>query len=382
MAPGGPAHEEVSVNLVDLLLRPASDAFLNVGVWVGLLVAAFGLLEWRTSGRVEPWLERHRRLGPLAGALLGVTPGCGGAVLVMPMFGRGTVSFGTVVAALVATMGDSSFVIIAANPRTALILHALLLVVGVVCGLLVDRLGVAPAPGPVRSRSAPLPVAARSTVGAAAAEIGMTGRIVVRFPSPGLVAFWSLVIAGLGVSAARLFDPAAAAGIGGGVGPGTYLGVVGAAMTGTVFVRGRGRVPEPREPLRTGDRDALRSVLHHAARETAFVTVWVAASFCVLAWLGALGVAAPEHLPAAGLAGIVAAALVGLLPGCGPQIVLTGLYAAGALPFSMLAANALSQDGDALLPLIATHRRAALFASALTTVPGLIVGAALLAIGW
>ncbi|WP_431357812.1 putative manganese transporter [Haloarcula marina] len=37
---------------------------------------------------------------PLAGALLGLTPGCGGAIMAMPLYIRGTVSFRTVVAAL------------------------------------------------------------------------------------------------------------------------------------------------------------------------------------------------------------------------------------------------------------------------------------------
>lgn len=50
-------------------------------------------------------LQRHRHWAPLVGALLGVTPGCAGALLVMPLYAGGVVPFGAVVAALVATMG-------------------------------------------------------------------------------------------------------------------------------------------------------------------------------------------------------------------------------------------------------------------------------------
>jgi hypothetical protein len=84
----------------------------------------------------------------------------------------------------------------------------------------------------------------------------------------------------------------------------------------------------------------------------------------------------------AGLAAVFVAALIGLLPGCGPQIVLTGLYVSGVLPFSVLIANALSQDGDALFPLLAGHRRAAGLATVITTVPGVVAGILFWSLGY
>jgi hypothetical protein len=50
------------------------------------------------------------------------------------------------------------------------------------------------------------------------------------------------------------------------------------------------------------------------------------------------------------------------------------VYAEGAIPFSALTANAISQDGDALFPLIAIDKKAAVVASIYTTVPALAVG--------
>ena len=43
-----------------------------------------------------------------------------------------------------------------------------------------------------------------------------------------------------------------------------------------------------------------------------------------------------------------------------------------------LAANAISQDGDALFPLLVRHRVASLWATLHTTIPALILGSALL----
>jgi hypothetical protein len=87
------------------------------------------------------------------------------------------------------------------------------------------------------------------------------------------------------------------------------------------------------------------------------------------------------RLPTLGLIGVVVGAALGLIPGCGPQLVLTGLYAQGALPLSVLVANALSQDGDALFPLLASDRRSAAIGTAISALPGLVVGGILVAFG-
>ena len=68
--------------------------------------------------------------------------------------------------------------------------------------------------------------------------------------------------------------------------------------------------------------------------------------------------------------------LVGALPGCGFQIAWVGLYLDGAVDFPGLLANAIGQDGDALLPLVVMARRSALAVTALTSVPALVVGGA------
>jgi hypothetical protein len=79
-----------------------------------------------------------------------------------------------------------------------------------------------------------------------------------------------------------------------------------------------------------------------------------------------------------GAAGVLIAVAVALIPGCGTQIAFTGLYATGALPFPALLANAVAQDGDALLPVLAHDRRTAVVTTALTSVPALLAGFAFL----
>ncbi|WP_039789226.1 putative manganese transporter, partial [Actinoalloteichus spitiensis] len=56
----------------------------------------------------------------------------------------------------------------------------------------------------------------------------------------------------------------------------------------------------------------------------------------------------------------------------------TTLYLTGTVPLAGLMANAISQKGDALIPLLGFDRRAALSTSLLTTVPALAVGGVVL----
>jgi hypothetical protein len=66
--------------------------------------------------------------------------------------------------------------------------------------------------------------------------------------------------------------------------------------------------------------------------------------------------------------------LIGVIPGCGPQIIFVTLFTRGLVPFSAVLANAISQDGDALFPLIAIDRRSAFWVTVVNTIPALIVG--------
>ena len=69
--------------------------------------------------------------------------------------------------------------------------------------------------------------------------------------------------------------------------------------------------------------------------------------------------------------------LLGFLPGCGPQVLVTTMYLSGIIPLSAQIGNALSNDGDALFPAIAIAPRVAIVATLYSAVPALI-----LAYGW
>ena len=75
-----------------------------------------------------------------------------------------------------------------------------------------------------------------------------------------------------------------------------------------------------------------------------------------------------------GLGLVALASVIGFLPGCGPQILVTTLYLNGAIPFSAQLGNAISNDGDALFPAIALSPKAAMLATFYSALPAFIVG--------
>lgn len=67
------------------------------------------------------------------------------------------------------------------------------------------------------------------------------------------------------------------------------------------------------------------------------------------------------------------AILIGFIPGCGPQILVTATYLSGAIPLSAQLGNAISNDGDALFPAIALAPKAAVVATIYSGIPAFIV---------
>src|SRR3954471_2965967 len=130
--------------MTDLILRPLADAFMQVGVFVALLVAPFGWARHRWGSRLDDCLQRRRGLAPLVAAALTMPPGCGGAIIVMSVYARGAVSYGAAVAALVATMGDACWVLLAGDSLLTVQLKVLLVTTGAATGYAVDALHIAP----------------------------------------------------------------------------------------------------------------------------------------------------------------------------------------------------------------------------------------------
>ena len=71
---------------------------------------------------------------------------------------------------------------------------------------------------------------------------------------------------------------------------------------------------------------------------------------------------------------ILLAVLVGIIPESGPHMLFVTLFATGMVPFSVLLASSISQDGHASLPLLAESKRSFLKAKLINTIVAAVFG--------
>lgn len=350
----------------DILVTSLSDAFLQVSVFVAATMALVYGLERLFGFDAVGFLARNRRWQVPVAAFMGALPGCGGAIMVITQYLRGSITFAAVVAVLTATMGDAAFLLLAREPATGLAVFALGFATGVVSGHVVDAIH-----GPDFLRGD----------GARRVEPECHGGA----GSPALRCLWlALVVPGLLVGAllalqidvdalvAAMAGPSLAGHMA--VGPTVLLGTTGAIFALLLWGFPPGRSDESSADGGACPPGAPRGRLDRVIADTNFVTAWV-----VMAYLSyELGIYATGvdlkavfelWAPLAPLAGVV----VGFLPGCGPQIVVTTLYLSGVVPLSAQLGNAIGNDGDALFPAIALAPRAAVLATLYSAVPAVIV---------
>ncbi len=78
---------------------------------------------------------------------------------------------------------------------------------------------------------------------------------------------------------------------------------------------------------------------------------------------------------------LILACVLGIIPDSGPHLLFVTLFAEGAIPFSILLASSIVQDGHGMLPLLGESLRAFVAVKAINLVVGLLVGLAVLLCG-
>ncbi|MCF0205988.1 MAG: hypothetical protein HUK15_01045, partial [Bacteroidales bacterium] len=76
------------------------------------------------------------------------------------------------------------------------------------------------------------------------------------------------------------------------------------------------------------------------------------------------------------------AVLIGVLPESGPHLIFVVLFVQGYIPFSILLANSIVQDGHGSLPLLAETKKGFLVSKGINLIIGLVVGLIGLIIGF
>ncbi|NVD06395.1 hypothetical protein FCU94_05645 [Vibrio sp. JPW-9-11-11] len=372
-----PAYKRLllPISLIILLSAPAAretvllslaDAYWAVASYVALTLALYHYLSrlFSQSNRVVNLYHDSRYYQVVFASFLGALPGCGGAIIVTTQFVSGRVGFGAMVAVLTSTMGDAAFLLLASQPETGLMVIMVGLVAGCATGWGVNAIHRDDFLRPTREQSAPLPVWCDNTK----RPIEQTA-----INLQGLFWQWMLVpsaiIAGLNSFQVDLNQMMSL--------PTHTLEWVGAVLI-VVSMLLWSLTKEINDYQSTVAEDC-KSLSSHpmqkAAQDTNFVTAWVIVAFIVFELIrSSADIQLSTTLSQWGAWMPLAGIIIGLLPGCGPQILVTSLYLSGVAPLSAQLSNAISNDGDALFPAIALAPRAALVASVYSAIPALVVG--------
>ena len=128
------------MDVLDILIDALRAAVLITGMVV-IMMMMIESLNISSGGRFFQRLRGSKFGQIVVSALLGWIPGCLGGFASVSLFSHGMISFGALVAMLIATSGDEAFVMLTLFPGKALLISAIILAIGIAAGVLIDYVG-------------------------------------------------------------------------------------------------------------------------------------------------------------------------------------------------------------------------------------------------
>ncbi|MCK5784426.1 MAG: arsenic efflux protein [Desulfobacterales bacterium] len=309
----------------------------------------------QTRGEWQKSLKKSRLGQYFLAAFLGVVPGCLGAFTMVSLYSHRMVSFGALVAAMIATSGDEAFVMLSMFPVEALWLSVILFILAIVVAYGVDlvfkdqnRFLVNAKHGFELHEEEHCRCFSRKDIFKQLKNIS--------FPRGFLITLFSMFLIAV---------------IFGGVGPEAWnwkkiTFTMGALIS--LFIIST--VPDHFLEEHLYDHVIKKHLLR--------VFLWTFGALLVVHYMeNYLDVT--TWLQENVLSVLTAAAVVGIIPESGPHMVFVTMYAKGLIPFAVLLASSISQDGHGTLPLLAVSTKAFIWLKVVKIVVALVVGMLFLA---
>jgi Putative, 10TM heavy-metal exporter len=291
-------------------------------------------------------------------SFLGITPGCLGAFAVVSLYLHREVTLGALVAAMVATSGDESFVMLSVIPQQAMYIFLLLFLIGLVAGFATDWLFSKQ----VESQAACLN------------DFDVHEKDVCHcFPWGTLRDQWKNCSSARGTLAFTVMVFLFAV-VSGRLGPPVWNWIrITLVLLSALALFVVSTVP---------DHFLEEHLWNHVVKKhIPKVFLW---TFSALLLMHVL----VDHLHLEGwmqqnqLVVLLIACLVGFIPESGPHLLFLTLFMEHAVPFSILLASSIVQDGHGMLPLLAESRRDFLKVKGINWLLGFVVGLFGVALGW
>ena len=371
--------------MLDLL-----EVLRNAVLITGLVLIMMLMIEYCNIGSHGSLFARLKSSGinqVLIGTLLGLVPGCIGGFAAVSLFTHKLLSFGALTAMMIASSGDEAFVMLATMPLKALLLFAILGALAIVTGLVCDRYlfkeqNFAFCPDGYEIH--------KEHDSSIASPFRLSSyKDALRRPSRERL----LLLAGI-----ALFVVALLSGFAGH----DHAGHDHAGHDHAVHQESLQEIIEERHlstfTLHLLDEEwmnclfAIMSIVtllftatakehfikehlwHHVIkRHLLSIFLWTLGGLAVCK-IGVQYLNIEEWVSSNMIFVILLAVAIGIIPESGPHLVFVTLYLNGIVPFSVLLANSISQDGHTALPLLASSRKTFLKAKAVNIIIGAVVG--------
>ena len=327
--------------------------FLNALMITGFVFVMMLVIEYvnvQSHGLWQKNLSGSKWKQYIVAGLLGAIPGCLGAFTVVALFSHRLVSFGAVVAAMIATSGDEAFVMFAMFPQKAILLTLIILVIGILAGYISDKFVVTGRfTKKFSERHFPLHTEDQC-------HCFQKDKLLqyISNPSKQRMALVFLVL---------ILLVAVLTGILAGDEPLWLKTTIILTISFSLFVV----VSVPEHFLKKHLWEHIVKV--HVPR----IFLWTFGTLLAIHFL-------MEYIDVQAwisdnmLIVLIIAVLVGVIPESGPHLIFVTLFVQGTIPFSVLIASSISQDGHGMLPLLAESKRGFLAVKTVNIIVAFVVG--------
>lgn len=337
------------------------DVFRNAVLITGLVVIMMMMIEcfnvW-SKGRFVGAFKGKGFWQILVSAFLGAVPGCMGGFAVVSMYTHGMVSFGALVAMMIATSGDESFVMLAMMPDQAWWIMLALLVLAVIVGVVIDLVHKPKAIHLTCGENFTVHEDDNHTEGKR--TFGWK-RALMFF---NVVVFILLLV--FGVLEHEHGGEAEPEGHAGGINllSEDWMNYLFAALSLLVLA----------VLVLAKDHFVEEHLWHHiVCKHLPSIFAWTFGTLLLItAGLHYFDISGWINSNTALM--ILLAAAIGIIPESGPHLIFVTLYASGIVPLPVLLASCISQDGHAALPLLAETKKGFITAKAINFLIALAVG--------
>lgn len=340
---------------------------LMITCFVVVIMLFIELTNVLTQGSWSKWLGKNRFVQVLFASFLGLIPGCFGGFAAVGMWTHGVISFGALTAAMISSVGDEAFVMLVQMPKTAFLIFGLVFFIAIGIGLLVDKLkcGVR-FPAKMDDH-----LVVHQHEHTEFSHLFENWKTTLKNPSFSRV----LLLSGLGLFILGMFfgifehhqgadsQEVVSNGLSSLLEESWFNGIFTflAAIMFVVF-------------LFVDDHFLEEHLWKHIIRQhVPKILIWTLAALFLIHFLMD-SVEMTDWMAHNQWWVLLFAVLIGFIPESGPNLVFITLFLSGQIPFSILLANSITQDGHSSLPLLAESKLGFISVKLINGFVGLAIG--------